>query len=660
MAKDLIVNVKVNAKTKELDKMFKRINKMQAKVNQQAKAQDAVTRAVHKTNAAHKKQATLIDGLTTKAHRLANAYLGVMGAKAMLTASDTITSAENKLNHLNNGDTAATQKQLDQMYASAQKTRMGYADMMSNVSKSMTLAGDAFGGNMDNAIRFQEIMAEAYTLSGSSAAEMSSSMYQMIQGLGSGVLQGDELRSVREGASMAYQAIEKYAQGIYGADKNLKDLASQGKITSDIVVAAVLANGEQMDEAFAKTSMTFTQAWTMMKNTALKSFEPVLQKMNDLLNSPIGQAIINGIGMAIQIVAGLALWLFGIIESIFTFIYDNWGVISNVLLTMATILASIVIPMFVKWLISVISATIATLVGVWADVAAFIALAKAEGLAATMAGLFGITINWALLIAIAVIAAVVIAIIWMSDSFADACGNIAGSVWVVVSFIITLVKSLWNYLKAVATNIEIAMSNPWEAAKAAFWGWVADVLEGVRWLEPALNAIAHLFGADGFTLSGTIETVKAKQQASLDKLNYVDANAAFTDTWSNWSVKGAFDKGHAWGSEKATSLTDTISGALNLGALPTANTDGITPNLEDINGNTGKMADSMQLAEEDLAYLRDVANMEWKKEFTTATIKVDMTNNNSVSNDYDLNSLAIGLRDLVEEEMYTVANGVYV
>lgn len=658
-SKDLKVNVIVNAKTKQLDKMFNRLNKMQAKINQQASAQNKVTQAVRRTNTEHKKSGRLVDQLTTKVHRLANAYLGVLGAKAALGASDTITKAENKLNHLNNGDTSATQHQLDQMYTSAQKTHMGYADMMNNVSKSMTLAGGAFGGNIDNAIRFQEIMAEAYTLSGSSAAEMSSSMYQMIQGLGSGVLQGDELRSVREGASMAYQAIEEYAKGIYGAEENLKDLASEGKITSDIVVKAILSNGKTMDEAFAKTSMTFEQAWTKMKNTALKSFEPVLQKLNDLLNSPVGEAIVNGIGGAIKIVAGTIMILFNAVETVFNFVKNNWGIISKIILTgivlIAAVMAATLFPKFIAW-ISFIAFAIKYYVVLAAQA---IASGVSAFIAWTMAHL-------PLVILIAIIAAVIIAVIWMSDSFTDACGNIAGAVWVVISFIITLVKALWNYLKAVATNIGIAMSNPWEAAKAAFWGWVADVLEGIRWLEPALNAIAKLFGADGFTLSGTIDAVRAKQKASLDKLNYVDANAAFTDTWSDWSVKGAFNEGHQWGSDKAQWVTDKLgglkdklSGALNLGGLPNA---GIAPNIDDIadiKDNTGKMADSMELTAEDLAYLKDVANMEWKKEFTTANITVDMTNNNTVSNDFDLNSLAIGLRDLVEEEMFAVANGVY-
>jgi hypothetical protein len=240
-------------------------------------------------------------------------------------------------------------------------------------------------------------------------------------------------------------------------------------------------------------------------------------------------------------------------------------------------------------------------------------------------------------------------------------------VWVVISFIITLVKSLWNYLKAVAKNIGIAMSNPWEAAKAAFWGWVADILEGIKWLEPALNAIAHLFGAEGFTLSGTIETARGKQNESLSKLNYVDTSAAFTDTWADWSVKNAFDEGYNWGSEKGQWVTDKLSGigdkikglGGNTSYDPTAQLGNIADADATTAKNTGKMADSMEMAKEDLELLYDLAEMEWKKEFTTANITVDMSNYNTVNGMSDLDGIATYLRDGLIEEMSAVANGNY-
>ena len=67
----------------------------------------------------------------------------------------------------------------------------------------------------------------------------------------------------------------------------------------------------------------------------------------------------------------------------------------------------------------------------------------------------------------------------------------------------------------------------------------------------------------------------------------------------------------------------------------------------------------MDLADEDLEYLRKLAESEWKKEFTTATIQVDMSNYNNINGMDDLDGIATRLADKLYEEMDAVANGVY-
>jgi hypothetical protein len=81
--------------------------------------------------------------------------------------------------------------------------------------------------------------------------------------------------------------------------------------------------------------------------------------------------------------------------------------------------------------------------------------------------------------------------------------------------------------------------------------------------------------------------------------------------------------------------------------------------INDTADNTGRMADSMDLTEEDLAYLRDVANMEWKREYTTANITLDVTNNNNVNSELDVFGIMTKFSDVLYEEMDYMANGVY-
>ena len=668
------VQATIEKQNKTINKLNTTTNKLNSTNSKLVSTTNKATNAINKQSNSMRNSSKNATLLTTKLKRLASAYLGVMGAKAALTTSDTITSAENRLNALNGGNTTATQNSLDKMYVASQNSRMRYGDMMANASKAMTLAPDAFQGNIDNAIRFQEIMAKSYTLGGASAAEQASSMYQLIQALGSGVLQGDELRSVREGAPRAANEIEKFAQKLYNTTDSLKDMASQGLITSDIVVAAMMEAGKGIDIAFEDMDMTFGQAFNKIQGIAIKSFEPVLQMLNDALNSEAGTAIINSIGWAIQFVAGVLRNVFTWIEKIYNYIKDNWETITDIIWTIATVMAIALIPKI-----------IATIVGL-AQTIYLYALYGIEALKAGVSAAAGWAMaNWQMLLVLVVLAAIVIAIIWVADSFVDACGIVVGSLfwlwaWFKNIFIWmgNVAMGLWESIKAIGQNIGIAFYNCWESAKASFWGFIADCLQGLKNLEPAINAVAKAFGAEGFTLSGLIEDVSAKATKANQRelVDVSDAWAKGYDTFKYNDASAAYEEGYAIGAKFGQSISDKVSGLgewinekLGLDELSKYTND---PSNYGVNGaysmpddlaktadNTGDMADSMKLAEEDLAYLRDLAEMEWKKEFTTATIQVDMSNYNTVNGDSDLDGIATRLADKLYEELHSVANGVY-
>ena len=256
---------------------------------------------------------SLTSSIWNKLKGLAATYLGIMTGRTIIDTSDTITSAQNRLNYHNSkqlGDSAytmdaagnkvysdatfnATQESMDKMYASAQKVRMSYTDMMSQVGKYMTLAGDAFHNNTDNAIRFQEILAEAYAISGATSSEMHNSMSQLTQALASGTLQGDELKSLRENASMAYDIIERFVQGVYNTKDTLTELGADGKVSAEMIVAALMNAGKDVDNAFAQTAQTFSQTWEQIKNAAKYAFVPVSNMLRDLLNKAVKSGMIE-------------------------------------------------------------------------------------------------------------------------------------------------------------------------------------------------------------------------------------------------------------------------------------------------------------------------------------------------------------------------------
>lgn len=703
---------KINDVQNAINKASKNNTKFTTQINKATTAQNRLTAAANKTasatekiNTANKKAVNSANQLNrsynsanrsasnlgTTIKRLAATYLGVMGMKAITSTSDTITSTQNKLNALNGNDKNLTQEQMDKMYVSSSKVRMDYTDMLSNASKSMTLAGGAFQNNMDNAIRFQEIMAETYALGGASAPEMSNSMYQLIQALGSGQLAGDELRAVREGAPLAYQEIEKFAQKTLNSTESLKELASQGKITSDMVVAAVMSAGDEIDKRFEETAWTFGAVWNRIKSAAVKAFEPVSNQLSDMLNRVAESGIFEKMEQAFWNLSKVIQIVFALIESAISWLVDNWN-----------------------WLKYVVIFAL-TAIGLYLLYVGYQAVSTAVMMAASW-----IMANGSLLLTIGIIALIVVALVWLANQCSSVCDFIyqlcvalawaivgvlaavlavylaTGTIMLSVPTLIALavigvllviiaafvkytgeivggIYGIWEVCKNVCQDIGTFFSNLWYGTKAEFWNFIGAVLSGLSDLEPAFNAIAELFGLEGVTLSGIISNVKAREDDARSKIK--DYNGiSIAESWST-----GYEKGYAKGEKIQDSINswkDKLGGfsldgigeklGLNFGdGFPSGaeyNVDGsytIPDTLGNIEDNTSSIADSMDLNKDDLEYLRKVAEMEWRNEFTTAEIRVDMTNNNTVNSERDLDGIVEYLSDVLRSEMTNVAYGVH-
>lgn len=698
-----------------------KLKKIKGTVLEWANNQSLVNNHIRSSN-------SLLGMATTKLKGLINTYLGVMGTGALINTSDMITSAENKLNNVNattlgsagyNADGTysqatlnATQDAMDKMYVSAQKVRMSYTDMMTNVSKSMTLAGDAFQGSIDNAIRFQEIMAESYAIGGASAAEMSSSMYQLMQALGAGVLAGDELRSVREGAPLAYNAIEEFAQGVYNTEESLKDLGSQGKITSDMVVAAMLSAGDAIDASFAQTAQTFTQTWTQIKNAATKAFEPVAKMLRDGLNEALDNGLLNKIETVFSTISKALQIAFKLISNFVDWLSENWEwlkhVIVGVFIAIATysVISSLIsigcaIATKIAWwnaltaiqkaailtmikiisIMAIVVATVLILVYVFylwktAAIDTCSAIIMALGVVAVALLIIGIITGNVALLAVSLALMVVAAIFYCLE---EICGYLNGFV---------------QWFLAVCTNIGIGWQNMCNGMKSWFINAMVDMLESCEWLLNAINKIRKALGKDAIDLG----SMKAEADALAANSNqpYVDTKVAWSTGYQsgyNWGA-GVKDKINNWGSKFQTGFgglsLDNIGNKLgldfgnstgspdleNIGvntnfpsasdpayALDTSSPEdllnGINDKLGGVKGDTGSIADSMELTQEDMEYMRKIADMEWKKEFTLTEIKVDMNNNNQINGDSDLDGIVTRLADKLYEELDMVANGVY-
>lgn len=227
------------------------------------------------------------DRLTSGIKRGITMAAGAYGGKQLIDASDTWTNNSARLGLIT--DNLQQQKVLqEQIYRSAKNARGVYGDTVDVVAKLGLLAGDAFESNSE-AVKFTELMNKSFKLSGASNQEKSAAMYQLTQAMSSGRLQGDEFRSIIENAPMLANAIGEYT-GV--GREGLKELSSDGAISAEIIKNSLFMAADDIENKFSTLPMNFGDVWTNITSDATTAFAPVFEQMNDMLNSDIVQGVV--------------------------------------------------------------------------------------------------------------------------------------------------------------------------------------------------------------------------------------------------------------------------------------------------------------------------------------------------------------------------------
>ncbi len=244
-------------------------------------------------------------GLISEVKRLAGAYLGMRTVTGLVNLSDTMTQTKARLDMMNDGlqDTA----ELNQMiYESAQRSRGAYQGTAELVSKLGTLAGNAFNSSAE-IVDFAEQINKQIALSGASTQAADAALLQLTQAMSSGVLRGEELNSILEQTPTIAQSIADYMGVTTG---QMRELASEGQVTAEVVKNAMFDAAEKTNEKFEQIPMTWGQVWTSVQNTAIVAMQPVLDAINwtannlDLLIPIVGTA-----GAAFLVFVTAANWV---------------------------------------------------------------------------------------------------------------------------------------------------------------------------------------------------------------------------------------------------------------------------------------------------------------------------------------------------------------
>lgn len=163
----------------------------------------------------------------------------------------------------------------------SKESRMFYGDMLDDVTTLKLTTGDAFG-TTDEAIKFATILSKSFQVAGTEAESQRSAMLQLRQALGSGVLQGDELRSILEGAPLLAKMLSKNLG--YDSTGAMKAAASKGELTTDRVIEGIMAAEDEINEMFDKMPMRWSDIMTRIRTEALFGFQDLFEKISGIVN----------------------------------------------------------------------------------------------------------------------------------------------------------------------------------------------------------------------------------------------------------------------------------------------------------------------------------------------------------------------------------------
>lgn len=625
------------------------------------------------------------NGLLSTIKKIAIAAGGIAGINKVLNISDELASTKARLNLL--VDDGGSVEALEQkIMASAQRSRSAYFDTASAVAKLGLNAGNAFGGNMDQVIAFMEQVNKQFVIGGATAQEQSNAMIQLTQAMAAGALRGEELNSILDGAPGIARAIEKY-MGI--AEGSIKTVAQEGKVTAEVVKNAMFAMADETNAKFDSMPKTWAQIWVDMKNQALSMFAPILTKINQIGNSTKFQKVTTGLINGLAAVANVASSALDILIAIASVFVDNWGIIQPLVLGIAAAMLLYNGYLIANNAITAISNAQKGLAAVQAYKAAvanttLVATEKAEAMAKASAtaaqygfnaALLACPLTWILLIIIAVIAAIymiVAAINKLTGSTISATGIICGVVAVAGAFVLNcaigvlnaIIQAIWTIFVAPFLGIVEWILNVCNGGFNSFGDAVANLIgQIIGWFlnlgKVVTTIIDAIFGTDWTSGLESLQSAVTSWGKNENAIT-LDKNAPTIDYRATYS--GAWDAGYDFGQgidDKIGGMFDA-SGLDSMGAFDLSNTlDGIYGNTGDTAANTAATADALDIAEEDLAYLRDIAEREAINRFTTAEIKVEQHNENHISKDADLDGIMDAWANDFAEKLEVSEEGVH-
>lgn len=625
----------VNMTVSELERMAQKVGK-----NVDVSGLNRIKETVSKVDIELENAVAEQEKLNQKVNQTTNSYnglrntiktvVGAIGLNKLVGISDQNTQITARLKIMSGGTDEQVDALQKQIFASAQRSRADYFATADVVSKLGMRAKGTFT-NTNEIIQFSENLNKMFVIAGASQEEMSSASLQLTQALGSGVLRGEELNAVFEAAPNIIQTIADHMGVPIG---KVRELASDGKITADIIKEAMLGATDDIKEDFENMPMTCGQVWTMTVNKIIQISKPLLNFISMLANNwSTIEPIVLGIATAVGLYTGALL------------IYNVQQGISNGLQTLGAI------------------AAVAHGTATAAEAAATTGMTAAQ--IGFNAALYACPLTWILLIIIAVIAviyAAVAAINKVTKSTTSATGIIIGAVTVVGSFLWNTVLGLIDLVLGAVNRI----ANPWIAFANFFgnlfndpigaiihlFGDLADNVLGV--VETIASAIDKVFGSN---LAGTVQGWRAGLNTMVEDAASKYGNGSYEKIMDNldlsseslglsrWDYEEAWNKGYAMGENIDGKISEFFNGDSSEG-LDIGN----VANVENVEGE-------VDVASEDLKLIRELAEQQYIQNYISNAPVVNVATGD-IHENADVDYLIEGVAARVREEIDSSMEGV--
>jgi tape measure domain-containing protein len=548
----------------------------------------------------------------------------------------------------------------DMIYQAAQRSRGSYQVAADAVSKMGLMAGDAFNSTAE-IVAFVEQLNKQFALAGTEQVGIAAATTQLTQALASGVLRGDELNSIFEQAPTIIQTIADYLNVPIG---QIRSMAAEGLITASAVKNAMLSAAAETNARFESMPWTWGQVGIKVMNQLLKASQPLLNLINKIANNwerlePIIMGVVAVVGVYLGYMAALKI---------------------------AELARNVVLGIQAVLTYAAAAADVAKGASMQMD-----AMATAEATAAQYgfnAALLACPITWIVVAIIAAITAIT-ALVRHFDIFGakstSVMGTVVGLIYVagaaiqnfgrLVQLIAMMIHSA---ITALCNNIRAAFSMAINGVIGFFYNLLSVAMSVIASIANALNAlpfvsidVSGLSAAAGNYAQKSADAYakandsKAVLKGGFNKQMKAEMQAQYQKNKSTTYFKD-YTSAFQTGAAKVGGLTgggydmNTLGGAVEDIAANTGGTPGGGSPAGQTAGNTGKMADAMDVMEDILEYMVDIAERETVNRFTTAEINIDQTNNNSIASGLDLDGIMEQWNDDFTEILQVAAEGVHV